>query len=77
MRHLFWGSAAAPVMSAGLMATSANAAPLTGHQSFAGQRLVENAHQHCERVCKGWAFKRHCKMVCHGHDHDHDHRHRH
>lgn len=70
--------AAALALSAGLMATSASAAPAAGHalksQSVAGQSLVETVRHRCRRVCKGWGFKRKCKMVCRHHHHR---RHRH
>jgi hypothetical protein len=73
--------AAALVLSAGLMASSASAASSSvGHalkpQSIAGQSLVENVRHRCRRVCKGWGFKRKCKMVCRGDRHRHRH-HRH
>ncbi len=67
--------AAALVLSAGLMASSANAAPAVGQalksQSLASQSLVEKASHRCRRVCKGWGFKRRCKVVCRGHRHHH------
>jgi len=71
--------AAALVLSAGLMTTSASAAPAVGQalksQSVAGQNLVEKAGHRCRRVCKGWGFKRRCKMICRGGGHRHHHHH--
>lgn len=77
MKRLLLVPAAALVLSAGLMATSASATPLAGQQSFAKQSLVETVGHRCTRVCKGWGFKRRCKMVCRGGGHHHHHHHHH
>lgn len=80
MKRFVSVSAAALVLSAGLMTASASAAPVSGQalksQSIAGQGVVENVRHRCRRVCKGWGFKRRCKMICEGHGHRHRH-HRH
>lgn len=80
MKRFVLVPAAALVLSAGLMASSASASPAVGQalksQSVAGQGLVENVRDRCKRVCKGWGFKRRCKMVCReGRHHRHHHHH--
>jgi hypothetical protein len=80
MKRFVWMPAAALILSAGLMSTAASAAPAAGQalkpQSVAGQSLVEQVRHNCRRVCKGWGFKRKCKMVCRGGDRHHHHHHR-
>lgn len=79
MKRLILVPAAALVLSAGLMASSATAAPAVGQalksQSATSYTLVEKVGRRCRRVCRGWGFKRHCKLVCRGGGHHHHHRH--
>ena len=78
MKRLLLVPAAALILSAGLMTSTASATPAAGQQSFASDSLVDTIGHRCTRVCKGWGFKRRCKTVCRsGGHHHHDRRHHH